>query len=91
MQVSCDFHRAFPVFFLTAPENFLLVSQTGYMSRIVFQSSSGELGVVPGEEAPKRGSPVKKRADVSPSPDAVLPIRGIEVGQHSIVPTTLRR
>nr|XP_026694188.1 low-density lipoprotein receptor-related protein 6 isoform X2 [Ciona intestinalis] len=58
-----------------APLNFLLVSQTSYISRIVFESSEGVLGVIPGAEIDQRAV---YDENAKPTPDAVLPIKGLK-------------
>uniref|UniRef100_H2Z582 EGF-like domain-containing protein n=1 Tax=Ciona savignyi TaxID=51511 RepID=H2Z582_CIOSA len=60
---------------LPAPVNFLLVSQTRYITRIVFESTKGVLGVIPGVAVDHRAV---YDVEAKPTPDAVLPIRGLK-------------
>nr|CAB3263508.1 LRP5/6 low-density lipoprotein receptor-related protein 6 [Phallusia mammillata] len=64
-----------------APKNFLLVSRNKYITRIIFESSNGQVGVVPGGVMGNRGSSKRQQPQpvtIKPGPDAVLPIRGIK-------------
>ncbi|XP_076815785.1 low-density lipoprotein receptor-related protein 6-like [Clavelina lepadiformis] len=60
----------------TAPSNFLLISQTKYISRIVFHTPAGEAAVIPGQTHSRQTRSVSPTAQ--PSPDAVIPVHEIK-------------
>ena len=61
-------------FFYAAPANFLLMSQARYIARFIFQAPGSNLTIVPG-----RGRIGNRPKKYYPSPDAVLPLKGIQV------------
>jgi len=60
--------------YVSAPLNFLLMSQTRFIARFIFQAPGSNLTIVPG-----RGKIGSKPKRYNPSPDAVLPLHGIQV------------